>query len=197
MNIIRGGTSPSTLVQLAVSSLPPVDPKFFDLVNSVVDTSVPVPANDIPKMIGGTDYYKKYLKYKSKYITMVGGRKKKYELVERKQKGGFINAEAKARISASFASKDASMRIHIQHGISQLKRFSTCIETNPIRAYQFFFNLGRLKELLDELTFPEIWWTPFEKLVVERKYGDIPGHIDILRDAIGVPYDDALIAKGC
>jgi len=195
MNII-GGTSPSTLVQLAVSSLPPIDPKFFDLVNSVVDTSVPMPANNIPNMIGGTDYYKKYLKYKTKYI-MVGGRKKKYEKLERKQKGGFLTEEAKARISACFASKNADIQTHIRHCISQLKRFSGCIETKPVRAYQFFFNLGRLKELLDELDFPEIWWTPFEKLVVEEKYGDIPGHIDILRDAIGVPYDDALIAKGC
>lgn len=195
MNIV-GGTSPSTLVQLAVSSLPPVDPKFFDLVNSVVDTSVPVPANIIPNMIGGTDYYKKYLKYKAKYI-MVGGRKKKYELVERKQKGGFITAEARARINACFSSKNAEMQTQIQHCISQLKRFSVCIETNPMRAYQFFYNLGRLQELLGETTFPDIWWKPIEKLVNDKKYGEIPGHIDILRDAIGVPYDDALIAKGC
>jgi len=66
MNLI-GGTSPSTLVQLAVSSVPPIDPRFFDLVNSVVDTSVPVPANDIPKMIGGTDYYKKYMFWENYY----------------------------------------------------------------------------------------------------------------------------------
>jgi len=68
-----GGTSPSTLVQLAVSSVPPVDPRFFNLVDSVVDTSVPVPANDIPNMTGG-DYYKKYLKYKSKYLSLKKGK---------------------------------------------------------------------------------------------------------------------------
>jgi hypothetical protein len=191
----NGGTSPSTLVQLAVSSLPPVDPGFFNLVDSVVDTSVPVPANDVPNMMGGNNYYTKYLKYKAKYTNLVGGRK--YASVEKKQKGGFLNKEARARISARFASKDASMRTHIQHCISQLKRFSVCIETKPIRAYQFFFNLGRLKELLDELTFPQIWWTPFEELVKDGRYGEIPRHIDILKEAIGVLYDDDLIAKGC
>ena len=69
-----GGTSPSTLVQLAVSSVPPIDPQFFNLVDSVVDTSVPVPANDIPNMIGGDYYYKKYLKYKAKYLSLKKGK---------------------------------------------------------------------------------------------------------------------------
>jgi len=66
----NGGTSPSTLVQLAVSSVPPVDPRFFNLVDSVVDTSVPVPANDVPNMMGGNNYYAKYLKYKGKYLDL-------------------------------------------------------------------------------------------------------------------------------
>ena len=69
MNLI-GGTSPSTLVQLAVSSVPPIDPRFFDLVNSVVDTSVPVPSNAVPNMMGGNNYYAKYLKYKHKYLSL-------------------------------------------------------------------------------------------------------------------------------
>jgi len=64
----NGGTSPSTLVQLAVGSVPPVDPQFFDLIDSVVDTSVPVPANG---MMRGGDYYRgKYLKYKQKYLSL-------------------------------------------------------------------------------------------------------------------------------
>jgi hypothetical protein len=63
-----GGTSPSTLVQLAVGSVPPIDPQFFDLINNFVDTSVPVPANE---MMRGGDYYReKYLKYKQKYLSL-------------------------------------------------------------------------------------------------------------------------------
>ena len=191
----NGGTSPSTLVQLAVSSLPPVDPRFFNLVDSVVDTSVPVPANDVPNMMGGNNYYTKYLKYKAKYTNLVGGRK--YALVEKKQKGGFLTEEVKARISTKFASKDEAIKGQIKHCVSQLKRFSVCIETNSMRAYQFFYNLGRLQELLGETTFPDIWWKPIEKLVSDRTYSDISGHIDLIRGAIGVPYDDDLIAKGC
>jgi len=63
-----GGTSPSTLVQLAVGSVPPVDPQFFDLIDSVIDTSVPMPANEM--MRGGDYYYVKYLKYKAKYLAL-------------------------------------------------------------------------------------------------------------------------------
>jgi hypothetical protein len=76
--------SPSTLVQLAVSSLPPINPNFFNVINGVVDPNAPVPANDmVPSLLGqvgktiekfiggGEDPYKaKYLKYKQKYIAL-------------------------------------------------------------------------------------------------------------------------------
>jgi hypothetical protein len=68
-----GGRAPSSLIQLAISSIPPVDPKFFDLMNGIVDNTVPVPANElVPQLLqrvgGGEDKYKmKYLKYKIKY----------------------------------------------------------------------------------------------------------------------------------
>ena len=63
-----GGTSPSTLVQLAVGTVPPIDQIFFDLIDSVVDSSVPVPANQ--SMRGGDHYREKYLKYKAKYLAL-------------------------------------------------------------------------------------------------------------------------------
>lgn len=113
------------------------------------------------------------------------------------QRGGFYGPDDKGRIQATFASKDAANQAQIQHCISQLKRFSPCIETNPIRSYQFFYNLGRLQELLGETTFPKIWWSPIETFVSTKRYSDISGHVDLLREAIGVSYDDALIAKGC
>jgi hypothetical protein len=76
--------SPSTLVQLAVSSVPPINPNFFNMINGVVDGSAPVPANDmVPSLLGqvgktiekfiggGEDPYKaKYLKYKAKYLQL-------------------------------------------------------------------------------------------------------------------------------
>ena len=115
----------------------------------------------------------------------------------RKQRGGFYSPEDKARISASFLSKDVITQAQIKHCISQLKRFSPCIQTNPLRSYQFFYNLGRLQELLGETTFPKIWWTPIEKMVTLEIYTDIPGHVDSLREIIGLSYDEDLIAKGC
>jgi len=72
--------SPSTLVQLAVGSVPPVDPKFFNIIDGIIDGSVPVPSNQLmPQIVsqvekfftGGNQhedkYYDKYIKYKNKY----------------------------------------------------------------------------------------------------------------------------------
>jgi len=70
---VGGARAPSSLIQLAISSIPPVDPRFFDLINGVVDNTAPVPANElVPQLLqrigGGEDKYKmKYLKYKQKY----------------------------------------------------------------------------------------------------------------------------------
>jgi len=63
-----GGTSPSTLVQLVASSLPPIDPSFYNIINEQVVAGIPVPANQHG---GNQNYYKnKYLKYKAKYLKL-------------------------------------------------------------------------------------------------------------------------------
>ena len=78
--------SPATLVQLGISSLPPIDPRFFNAIDGAIDKSAPVPANDlVPNLLGkvgkvvekfmtgGNDPYKaKYLKYKAKYLKLKG-----------------------------------------------------------------------------------------------------------------------------
>lgn len=76
--------SPSTLVQLAVGSVPPVDPSFFNTIDGVADPNVPVPSNQMTVtnigQVGGNDgyservytegYKEKYLKYKAKYLSL-------------------------------------------------------------------------------------------------------------------------------
>lgn len=115
----------------------------------------------------------------------------------KKLKNTFYTKEDSERILASFSSKDDATKLQIQHCISQLKRFSPCIETEKIRSFQFFYNLGRLQELLGETTFPNIWWKPIEVLAETGKYKRISKHIDVLRRLIGVSYDNVLITKGC
>jgi len=39
------GMSPSTLIQLATTSVPPVPPSFYNTINEVVSQDVPLPAN--------------------------------------------------------------------------------------------------------------------------------------------------------
>jgi hypothetical protein len=112
---------------------------------------------------------------------------------QQQQKGGFFTALDKARVQAAAAGSQK----HIQHCISQLKRFSPCIKRDRIRSYQFFYNLGRLQELLRETEHPKIWWSPIEALVAGNRYEELPRHVDSLREFIGVPYDEALIAKSC
>ena len=82
------------------------------------------------------------------------------------------------------------MKAQIQHCVSQLKRFAPCIQTHPLRS-------GRLQELLNETTFPKIWWNPIETLLQEGNYSNISKHADSLKNLIGVSYDDAVIVKGC
>ena len=110
----------------------------------------------------------------------------------RKQKGGFFSEEDKTRIRAKSNSNQ-----QIVHCISQLKRFAPCLKTNELRSYQFFYNLGRLQELLGETLYPKIWWSPIEALIQTKNYDNIAGHVDKLQELIGVSYDDGLISKGC
>ena len=68
------GTSPSTLIQLSVSALPPIDPSFYENINQTIDPNAPLPANELVPMTrgqyGGNYYYKKYMKYKAKYLRL-------------------------------------------------------------------------------------------------------------------------------
>ena len=106
---------------------------------------------------------------------------------QRKQKGG-------ERIKNAF---DKSDKPQVIHCLSQLKRFAPCIHLNVLRSAQFFYNLGRLQELLKETTHPEVWWKPIETLLSEGNFTLIPTHIDYLRDQIGAEYDATILAKGC
>jgi hypothetical protein len=106
---------------------------------------------------------------------------------QRKQKGG-------ERIQDAF---DKSDKAQVIHCLSQLKRFAPCIHLNALRSAQFFYNLGRLQELLKETTHPEVWWKPVETLLSEGNFTLIPAHIDYLKDQIGAEYDATILAKGC
>ena len=106
----------------------------------------------------------------------------------------YISADAE-RIGAAFAA--SPKKSHIVHCISQLKRFGPCIRTQPMRAYQFFYNLGRLQELLGETTFLTLWWSPIEKLVSDQNYDELLVHIDTLKTFLGADYDEELIREGC
>jgi len=101
----------------------------------------------------------------------------------------------KERIQASIKNIDNTTRKQIEHCLSQLKRFAFCIHENPSRAYQFFYNLGRLQELLKETKHPEIWWKPIEKLVSRQE--KLAPYIDSLQKLIGIKYDKLTVAQGC
>ena len=111
----------------------------------------------------------------------------------RRQRGGFFSPDDKVRIQAAASTHYDQ----IQHCMSQLKRFAPWIQTKPIRAYQFFYNLGRLQELLGETTHPEIWWKPIESLVEGGRYDELAAHADALQGLIGIPYDQKTVDKGC
>jgi hypothetical protein len=42
---LGNGMSPSTLIQLATTSVPPVPPSFYNTINEIVSSDVPLPAN--------------------------------------------------------------------------------------------------------------------------------------------------------
>ena len=128
---------------------------------------------------------------------MQSRRRKSRSVYTRKQRGGFYSEADKARLRAKFPALDPAQQAQIVHCLSQLKRFAPCLQTHPLRSHQFFYNLGRLQELLGETTQPKIWWSPIEALVTAGAYVDLPGHVDRLQDLVGVAYDAPLLAKGC
>jgi len=85
----------------------------------------------------------------------------------------------------------------VVHCLTQLKRFAPCVETNPLRAYQFFYNLGRLQELVGDTEHPELWWKPIEALVAAKKYDQLSAHVDTLKERLGLEYDEPTLSKGC
>jgi hypothetical protein len=68
-------------------------------------------------------------------------------------------------------------------------------DRNTMRRYQFFYQLGRIQELLASL--PSIWWSPFETMIQELNYDGIISYTDSLCEAIGCGYDEPTVAKGC
>jgi hypothetical protein len=85
----------------------------------------------------------------------------------------------------------------IKYCISQMKRFALCmsVDNNTMRKYQFFYQLGRIQELL--ASDPSIWWNPFETMIQASDYSGIIAYTDILCEAIGCGYYTDVIAKGC
>ena len=114
----------------------------------------------------------------------------------RRRRGGFYTKSDKSRVSQSYASKSEHIQEQIVHCVTQLKRFAPCLKSQPLRAYQFFYNLGRLQELLGEPK-ATLWWSPMETLLAADKYEDVEKHVDSLREMIGVEYDAPTLAKGC
>ena len=101
---------------------------------------------------------------------------------------------AKERINSLKSQIDISQVVHC---LSQLKRFAPCIHINTIRSAQFFYNLGRLQELLKETKHPEVWWKPIEEIIGDGNFKSLPAHIDTLKNLIGIEYDSEIIKKGC
>lgn len=130
------------------------------------------------------DYQEKYLKYKNKYIEL------------QNQFGGFITEEQKQSLRESFLDPMHNQQ-QIKYCISQMKRFAVCMSEDPntMRKYQFFYQIGRIQELL--ASSPSIWWTPFESMIQKSNYAGIICYTDSLCEAIGCGYDESLIAKGC
>jgi len=85
----------------------------------------------------------------------------------------------------------------VVHCLTQLQRFAPCVETNPLRAYQFFYNLGRIQELVGDTEHPELWWKPIEALVAAKKYDQLSAHVDTLKERLGLEYDEPTLSKGC
>jgi hypothetical protein len=131
-----------------------------------------------------SNYQEKYLKYKNKYIEL------------QNQIGGFITVEQKESLQKSFMDLTHN-RQQIKYCISQMKRFAVCmsLNNNTMRKYQFFYQLGRIQELL--ASDPSIWWNPFETMIKASDYAGIIAYTDTLCEAIGCGYDTDIIAKEC
>lgn len=99
----------------------------------------------------------------------------------KKQKGGnvVITADDVRRVRGVYASMPKALQGQVVHCMSQLFRFQKCLDRVK-RRDQFFFNLGRLKELLGETTNTTIWWDPFKNggSISKDDLDDLRGLID-------------------
>ena len=99
----------------------------------------------------------------------------------KKQKGGHIEITDgdRERVRGIYASMPKALQGQVVHCMSQLFRFQKCLDKIK-RRDQFFFNLGRLKELLGETTNTTIWWDPFKNggAISREDLEDLRGLID-------------------
>jgi len=134
------------------------------------------------------DYKTKYIKYKQKYLNLVGGN------LDEDLKS---LDEDLAGLRESFLTLTQLDKDQVVYCISQMKRFALCMdnEEKKLRRYQFFYQIGRIQELLKSK--PTIWWNPFEKLITENNYEEIKRYVDILKSKIGCEYNVEITLKGC
>lgn len=111
----------------------------------------------------------------------------------KKQRGGDALNNSTGRITRSAQASDK--KDQIIHCISQLKRFAPHLHARWIASFQFFYNLGRLQELLGETGSNAIFWKPLEPLIKAGQYEDISIYIDRMQKAIGLPYDQVTLDK--
>jgi hypothetical protein len=86
---------------------------------------------------------------------------------------------------------------HIQHAVTQLKRFAErAKEGKPFKYLQFGYNLGRLQEMADPGEGKhEYWWKPVEPLVEAKDWVGLSTKIDEFLIKTGVTYDEELLKK--
>ncbi len=97
-----------------------------------------------------------------------------------------------------FLKRQRVIESQILHTISQLHRFIQCFKKgDESRVLQFGFNLGRLVELCQETINPSIWWKPIEKLYNEKKWNELEKYVNVLKNTLGMEYDQETLEKGC
>ena len=149
-----------------------------------------------------SNYQEKYLKYKNKYIELLnqlGGEITEAQLQSLRVETGIEITMAQLQSLRPSYETSGHNASQIRYCISQMKRFAVCMQTDmseeKSRKYQFFYQIGRIQELLKSI--PEIWWKPFEKMIKQRNYDGIEGYTDLLCKAIGCEYVQDILDQGC
>jgi len=120
--------------------------------------------------------------------------------MRKRQSGGFSGEDAD-RLQGHLGLFDIR-KAQIVHCLSQLRRFCDCfIKGDNSRVLQFGYNLGRLQELCGETTKHKLWWKPaeaaFTKGMSTGNWADLSTHVETIKGALGVEYDDATVKSGC